>query len=124
MRMTKDRAKDILIHAGPEVLEQYAPVGVSLSECIDAALEVSVGHELDKIAEHFSLVRQDDFHLVGTLPVRQTETDEQLRNRIFSHFVLIKPKPNPSVHSHSWKLYQGFTDIYEYCETCDEKRRK
>jgi hypothetical protein len=122
MRMTKDRAKDILIHAGPEVLGEYAPAGISLGECIDAALEVSTGHELDKIAEHFSLVRQDEFHLVGTFPVRQTETDEQLRNRIITYFLGTTPKT--TAHSHSWKFYQGFTDTYEYCETCDEKRRK
>lgn len=24
---------------------------------------------------------------------------------------------------HSWKLYIGFTDKYEYCENCNEKRR-
>lgn len=26
--------------------------------------------------------------------------------------------------AHSWKLYQGFTETYEYCEHCDEKRDK
>jgi hypothetical protein len=24
--------------------------------------------------------------------------------------------------NHSWKLYQGFTDIFEYCEHCDTRR--
>lgn len=25
-------------------------------------------------------------------------------------------------HHHSWKHYVGFTDIYDYCQTCDIKR--
>jgi hypothetical protein len=123
MRMTKDRAKDILIHAGPEVLDSYRPIGVSLGECIEAALEVSQGEELDLIAEHFGLVRQGGTFMVGSnMGASDPETDVCFRDRIISHFLPATPKTK--AHSHSWKFYQGFTDTYEYCETCDEKRRK
>ncbi len=27
-----------------------------------------------------------------------------------------------SAHQHTWKEYVGFTERYEYCETCDEKK--
>jgi len=29
---------------------------------------------------------------------------------------------NDSNCSHKWKLYNGFTESYEYCELCDKKR--
>ena len=29
---------------------------------------------------------------------------------------------NNSKCSHNWKIYHGFTESYEYCNLCDEKR--
>ena len=29
---------------------------------------------------------------------------------------------NSQDNQHNWKYYEGFTEKYEYCELCDEKR--
>lgn len=41
------------------------------------------------------------------------------KNKLHDH--LLTFKEYPPLHIHTLKLYQGFTDTYEYCTECDHK---
>lgn len=110
--MTKARAKEILIDNLRE-LQWCIPLGLTLGEVVEAAINCCGSLELDMIEyKYFGLHR-----LPG-------ETDASFRSRIFDHIVnYIDNAPVKKSCDHLWKLYEGFTKTYEYCIHCDEKKQ-
>lgn len=56
------------------------------------------------------------------------QTQQKIRHEILESIdnnvkELGKSKLNLGGCQHKWKQYQGIIDTYDYCETCDQKRR-
>ena len=54
-----------------------------------------------------------------------TEGDWNWQDHVYADFSMetLSPKlERKKVCSHSWKTYEGFTQKYDYCVHCDEKK--
>jgi hypothetical protein len=125
--MTRNDAKNILTNedlpsdVALELLEMGRPMGIAIEEIIEKVVEYADADELDIIGRlHFGLIREGGTQMVNGHGASDPETDACFRARIMSH---ICGPPKPKAHVHTWKTYQGFTDTYDYCTGCDEKKR-
>jgi len=133
--MSTAEALEALHLYGLAGLERKRPCGITLNEAFHAVVDIAKTDTLDSILEEcLGLVRH------WSPCVNTTETDEQYRRRSNDYFVdfvngnfIVSPvnyaSPVPiAIHancgcSHSWKLYQGLMESYEYCALCDEKKK-
>lgn len=123
-------AKEVLINYGISVLNDNISAGLGLTDVFHEVLNVAYGPELDQIIEtNLHLNRTWGMDWSGFTIV---ETDEEYRNRAKMYSIEYDPMIGSFVArsistskacTHSWKSYTGFTEVYEYCSKCDEKKR-
>jgi hypothetical protein len=125
--MTKRDAVKHLIVGGIDLLEHNMPVGLSLGEAFEAAVYTADSRELDIIASNcLGLYRQSAIPATNGVYAVNAETDEAFRLRILNYFSPLRDlQESQAVKtcSHTWKRYEGFTETFEYCTICDEKRK-
>lgn len=104
-----------------EYLQFHKPVALTVDEIIEEVVQYADSDVLDIIGRKFyGLIRQGGVAMVNGMGASDPETDSCFRDRILSR---IGGPPKPKAHVHSWKTYQGFTEVYDYCTGCDEKRK-
>jgi len=109
------------------VWDHYRPAGVSMRELFDRCLDYSSGYDMDKlVSKVLGLTRIQDTYSTTV------ETDVQLRKRAKEYLYILDIYDNNrwktegfSVSgscSHSWAMYNGLYEQFQYCERCNEKR--
>lgn len=110
-------------------LDQNRPFGVDINDIYESCVHHGYGPIMDRLADHALITRNVWTDSAGC---EHTETDAELRTRLL-RFVRTHSfdvdvdrlviRNSSRGHQHEWRLYQGFIETYEYCTSCDEKKR-
>lgn len=105
-----------------DILEYNMPAGVCIEEVLEQVIYYADSEDLDTISKlHFGLIRTGGTFMVGSnMGASDPESDECFRARLLDH--IGKASKKSTAHIHSWKHYEGFTQVYDYCTGCDEKK--
>lgn len=98
------------LNYGLDWVKDNRPIGISYDDCLWLLSDLAGGTGLDQLSYNFGLVR-----IVG-------ESDESLRIRL-KLYLKEHRHDGSTVCVHNWTRYQGFTEAYDYCTICDEKKR-
>lgn len=114
-------------------LEQNRPIGTDINDILESCTQHGSGPILDSIGKMVGIGREFSVQHIGHAPHVYLEEDVAYRQRLLAHVTssifdvevdhLVRRSSSKGGHKHEWKLYQGFTETYDYCATCDEKRR-
>lgn len=141
--MTRNEAK-ILIRCGDlSNLYNNKPMGTTLKQIFDDCISGASGLDLDTMVEKcLGLKRRTGFYMMGCSAPSETDVEFRERAENYSSMLNTYSPTNTLVYTtvtigdfasdappraicyHSWKHYVGILEIYDFCEFCDEKRRK
>jgi hypothetical protein len=87
--------------------------------CADESVQVPAistfkAEDLEKVLKPIKEIIQDFVDIYTVKTASQEDLD-----KLSGYFGGIEPRKGCS---HSWKLYEGFTKSYHYCEKCDVKK--
>jgi len=136
--MTMKDAQALLFSMDTNTLERMRPAGVTLEDVIKMAISGLTANELADLGNVYGLKRQ--WYMYGG--ESDTEFGKRMGDYILSQVpfqilssgdsVIANYGDGPIVEkeikvpcwSHKWKHYEGIMDSFDFCEVCDEKRRK
>ena len=125
--MTLYEAKKLLIEGKLGELKRQMPIGNSLKQIFLDCLTYTSGAELDSMVEKcVGLQRHQGVYMWGASAPPESDVDLRTRAERFAYTLdnYVEPTPVKKHCYHSWKFYQGIMEQYDYCEFCDEKRKK
>jgi len=127
--MTLEQGKDILLNEGLSALNEKKSFGTSIVVIFIHILDCLVGDELDNVVFRYLGLQRETFLVNPNDPNSQ---ELYVSDRYYADRAkLLVPTQIPYFlrfgspnfgHVHSWTNYVGFTETYEYCTTCDEKK--
>lgn len=128
--MSVEQARDILLQEGLFALYEQKAFGISIEEVFSHILDILSDDILDKIVGYYLRLERMTFLVDPNDPNSQRcfVSDVYYRSQakvliptVIPGFLKIGNTKTP--HTHSWANYIGFTQTFEYCTICDEKKK-
>lgn len=135
--MTLNEAKNLLVAGDLLHVYHLKDAGTSLRQVFLDCLSYAQGAEMDAMVDRcLGLQRRGAFSMWGSNLPPETDVEFRLRAENYAYILDNYSPPGngfiPKVSIveidktcyHSWKHYQGILEAYDFCEFCDEKRKK
>lgn len=131
--MNIQQAKDTLLCEGLFVLNEKKNLGIPIEDVFSTVLNILTGDELDTVVNFYLGLERETFLVDPNDPNSQRLYVSDHYHRCQAKLLIPKQIPhfltfgninlNAHAHQHSWANYVGFTETFEYCTVCDEKKR-